>query len=503
MEKIKKISIVLFIAMLVVPTLSWGIIMALDCCGLNIMETVNSDVGEKREKNEISDEMTAVSIAAELENYYNDRVPFRSKIITANKKLTGIVERPYNNFLEKKYVKTEETSMVAVAGIQDAIHETVEPPKTSFWDLHLFGKGNDADGDGDTEFTEEVSEETLSMTGTETTEVEPDDEQTEDTEEDNTETENDEVEEETGEGEEEPEIPVTDPDTSELPMRVIGEKVIPGAENWLFFADSRNIETFARTNLKDENELANYASPFISLKTDCDFAGKELRCIVIPEKETIYPEYYPKTQRNGDICLTQQICSYMAANSSVTFIYPKDELMRNKEKYQLYYKHDTHWNAAGGYIGTAPLLSSLGVAVPSLDSIYTVPVTIESGDLVLLSGLTGDEYAYDTNYDVGYMNHVGVFSSESFFSDVSRIDITSQSENHKMLVLIGDSCKMHMLPYIAPNFDHVVFIHKNSVSNETVKDTIRQADVIVLETSERSVGEMSAVAWQVHAALAE
>ena len=51
MEKIKKISIVLFIAMLVVPTLSWGIIMALDCYGLNIMETVNSDVGEKREKN--------------------------------------------------------------------------------------------------------------------------------------------------------------------------------------------------------------------------------------------------------------------------------------------------------------------------------------------------------------------------------------------------------------------------------------------------------------------
>lgn len=499
MEKIKKISIALFLAVLMIPTVSWGIITALDCCGLNIMETLNYDVGEKREKNELAGQMTRTSIFVELENYYNDRVPFRSEIITANKKLTGLVEKPYNNFLEKKYVKTEETSKVASAGIKDAGEkaEEQEQPVVSFWDLNLLGENNETADEENTNSAEETGEETISPTSEEmlaSTEEETPAEISEETDDEVTDTEqSDVVEEEITE----------DESTSELPLRVIGDRVIPGADGWLFWGDLRNIDTFARNNLKDESELAGFATSFISLKADCDYAGKELRCIVVPEKETIYPEYYPKVERNGDICLTQQICQYMAVNSSVTFIYPKDELMRCKGKYQLYYKHDSHWNAAGGYIGTAPLLSSLGVAVPSLDSIYTAPVTIESGDLVLLSGLTNEEYAYDTNYDVGYMNHVGVFSSESFLSDVSRIDITSQSENHKMLVLIGDSCKMNMLPFIAPNFDRVVFIHKNAVSNESVKDVIKQADVIVLESSERAVGELSSLAWKVHAVLAE
>lgn len=497
MEKLKRVSIILFLSVLILPSLSWGIIKAVDLCGLNLSEKLEYDVGEKREKSEISAEVTAVSASVQLENYYNDRVPFRSAIITANKKLTSSVEKPFNNYLEKKYALSDEMLLAETIGNDTGNPEEEqdkEDGQESFWDR----------------FTKSETEETIEPEQiAEITETDDIGEVTEVSDEPSGEnTFIDEVEEVADEenpeeSDEDEEQPVVEAQTSELPFRVVGENVVPGTDGWLFFGDSRNIDTFSRTNLKDEGELANYATSFISLKTDCDLAGKELRCFICPEKETIYSEYYPKLERQADISLATQICNYMSVNSSVQMIYPKEELMRNKNKYQLYYKHDTHWNASGGYIGTAELLISLGIPVPSLDSIYTRPVTITSGDLVLLGGLDTAEYETDTNYDVGYMNHVGVFCDQSFFSDVNRIDITSQSENHKMLVLVGDSCKMHMLPYLSTNFDHVVFIHKNAVTNESSKETIRQADVIVLETAERSLGEFSFTAWNVHAALAK
>lgn len=488
MRKVKVVGIALFMVALILPSLLWVSIRGLDLCGLILMENIESDTGEKRENTEFLEEMTYVSIGSSIEEYYNDRIPFRSSIINLNKRLTGLVERPYNEYLEKKY---------AVSADKETTEEQLA------------------------EVTESVQEENYPEDIVEDTYVPEDNTNTNDTGEENQES-NAKSEEQQGNGfagnvvanieivegeiegliESEVEETIEESETtSDLPLRIVNDKVVLGADGWLFYGESKSIENFRGTNLKSEEELANYAQPFIAIKTYCEMNDKQFRAFVCPDKENIYTEYYPAVERVSDISLTEQVQSYITNNSSVQFIYPKNELKKYKKNYQLYYKHDSHWNSAGGFVGTRELLLSLGIPTQTIDSIYTAPVTISSGDLILLGGLSLDEYPEDTNYDVGFMNHVGVFCDDAFNSDKRMIDITSQSENHSHLVMVGDSCKMNMLQYLAVNYDHVTFIHKNAVSDSSSQKVINEADVIVLEIAERNVNEFSTLAWKVYEAV--
>lgn len=475
MNKLRKIGIALFMMELVLPSVIWGGLRALDYCGLNVMEAFETDTGEKREEAALPEEMLSFSIGAGIEKYYNDRIPFRATIINADKKLTSLVERPYNEYIENKYSATEPEEEVVIEEIQvadiDAEDTNGEGEETSFWDTAVEEQDVQSEQEIDEEQPVEIVEEDI-------------------------------LEEDSEEPEEEEIIEaVIEENTSEIPLRVVNDKVVLGADGWLFYGESRCIENFRGTNLKNETELANYAQPFIALKTYCELKGGQFRAFVCPDKERIYTEHYPNVTKESEISLTEQVRDYITVNSSVQFLYPKNELRKYKNAYQLYYKHDSHWNAAGGFVGTRELLLSLGVPVQTIDNVYTAPVTISSGDLILLGGLSPEDYAEDTNYDIGYMNHVGVFSDDSFNSDRRMIDITSQSENHQYLVLVGDSCKMNMLQYLAVNYDHVTFIHKNAISDTASQEALRTADVIVLEIAERNVNEFSTVAWKVYEAV--
>lgn len=489
MKKVKVIGIALFMMALIAPSLVWGGFMALDFCGLNIMDELDADTGEKREDSTLSEEMTYVSLGANIEEYYNDRIPFRSTIINADKKLTGLVERPYNSYIENKYqASTEDTNETIGAEEPEPVNQTADAGTTSFWDnygqseepIDEVSTPDSVGGNADVDDEDKTDDQTAAEGEGDTDENTEDNNEEEITEEEYVE---------------------TAETTSDIPLRIVNDKVILGAENWLFYGESKSIENFRGTNLKSEEELVNFAQPFIALKTFCELRDRQFIAFVCPDKEKIYTEYYPNVDKVSEISLTEQVQSYITSNSSVKFIYPKSELRKYKKSYQLYYKHDSHWNAAGGFIGTREILLSLGIPTQTIDEVYSAPVTISSGDLILLGGLSQDEYPEDTNYDIGYMNHVGVFCDDPFNSDKRRIEITSQSENYSHLVLVGDSCKMNMLPYLAVNFDRVTFIHKNAISDESSKAAFLDADVIVLEIAERNINEFSTVAWKVYEAV--
>lgn len=475
MNKLRKTGIALFMMVLILPSVIWGGLRALDYCGLNTMDAFEADTGEKREEASLTEEISTFSIGAGIERYYNDRIPFRATIINADKKLTSLVERPYNEYIENKYAAEEaavdEIPATEEVQVADADINNGEGEETSFWDAVTEEQDIEEEQEDEEVANNEAVDEDIVL-------------------EEDEELEEEEIVEE-----------VIEENTSELPLRIANDKVVLGADGWLFYGESRCIENFRGTNLKNEAELANYAQPFIALKTYCELKGGQFRAFVCPDKERVYTEYYPNVTRESEISLTEQVRDYITANSSVQFIYPKNELKKYKNAYQLYYKHDSHWNAAGGFVGTRELLLSLGVPTVTIDNVYTAPVTISSGDLILLGGLSQDDYPEDTNYDIGFMNHVGVFSDDSFNSDRRMIDITSQSENHQYLVLVGDSCKMNMLQYLAVNYEHVTFVHKNAITDTASQEALRAADVIVLEIAERNVNEFSTVAWKVYEAV--
>lgn len=96
------ISIALFMTVLILPTILWGVGKLLP--GKPI-EVLNYDLDENRNLASFPTQFTA-TYGTDLETFYNDHLPFRSVIISANRRLTAATEKPYDDIISPFLVKT-------------------------------------------------------------------------------------------------------------------------------------------------------------------------------------------------------------------------------------------------------------------------------------------------------------------------------------------------------------------------------------------------------------
>ena len=89
--------------MLILPTISWIILSHIE--NKDIISSLDFDLNEKRLKATLSETLNINSINVELENYYNDRIPFRSVLITFKKNFDDAIEKPYREVIEKQLLK--------------------------------------------------------------------------------------------------------------------------------------------------------------------------------------------------------------------------------------------------------------------------------------------------------------------------------------------------------------------------------------------------------------
>ena len=113
---IRRISIALFLCVLILPQVSWTVLKLV--CGDNsrVMERLDYDLGENRELAAFPDDADIGSITSELEAYYNDHAPYRSALITINRRI--------NSKLERAYTMNVQPVLVALA---DMTHTATKP----------------------------------------------------------------------------------------------------------------------------------------------------------------------------------------------------------------------------------------------------------------------------------------------------------------------------------------------------------------------------------------
>lgn len=90
------ISVAVFMIILILPSVIW---LFLHMAGQEVIQMLDYDLGENRNKTSFPKTFSA-SFMGEIEEYYNDRLPFRSVIISANRKLTLLIEKPYDKISE-------------------------------------------------------------------------------------------------------------------------------------------------------------------------------------------------------------------------------------------------------------------------------------------------------------------------------------------------------------------------------------------------------------------
>ena len=276
---------------------------------------------------------------------------------------------------------------------------------------------------------------------------------------------------------------------------IVLDRVLLGKAKWLFIKYNNLTEKYIGIEEYNftEKELEKAKNNLIHFRDELKKKNIDFIFMVCPDKPFIYFKYMPdyikrKSIKSG----TDIFVEYIKNNTDIKVVYPKSELLKYKDKYQLYYKYDTHWNNLGAYIGYSELMKSLNIHVDNIDNVNIKSLSANErfnfdiyhyNDLANLLGLSKIKYY---NNDKAYIisNYIIKNYETNYYISSENFSFNSKSYKSKNnIMIIIDSFGLNMIDYIATGFKQSEFIHIDSFKNENI--TEYKPDIVVFESAEK------------------
>jgi hypothetical protein len=145
-----------------------------------------------------------------------------------------------------------------------------------------------------------------------------------------------------------------------------------GRDDWLFYTgdDSRACWLGLRT-LSAQRKNA-WCKALEERRTAMRGLGIEYLYAIVPNKQTIYPEYLPPSERSTGSTPLEQLVPWMRAHSDAPVLDLRPALFAEKEHDRpeigdfAYHKLGSHWSARGAWAATRAILETLSQRVPAL-----------------------------------------------------------------------------------------------------------------------------------------
>lgn len=450
--------ILIFMMILVMPSLLWGITGLI---GLN--DRLDFDTYENRNKHEIAEDISLGNLTAEAEAYYNDRVPFRSILLSTDRVLNNILEFPYEHGIKPLLLLFAGGSRQETAAVSSANKDLILKVQNRILTLTGEAGGQNALAGIEHEHRFHLAEH------------------------------KDADYENYGYdlyrclcGEEKKEYIDKPIDDSYFPY-VDGE-VVEGRFDWLFYFEE--ISDYTGGGIPDSSELSQTASLLQSLQASAENRGAKFFSLVFPNKSRIFPEYMPTLDR-ADPWRMSVMSDYLTNENLSPFSYLYEEMLEEKPEHSPYYKQDTHWNYYGAMVALNKIHEYMDLPETEINSLHSESYQY-AGDLTYMQGNPRNETCYKPDYkpDVSvsseYSNDDGGYG---FFS-MGVAEFYSDAENDKTLVMIGDSYQVALMEYLPKDFTHTVFINRGYLES-IGPSVIPTADIVIYECVERKSGYMT------------
>ena len=509
---IRRISIALFLCVLILPPVSWAVLKLV--CGDNsrVMERLDYDLGENRELAAFPDDADIGSITSELEAYYNDHAPYRSALITINRRINSKLERAYTMNVQPVLVALADMTHTAtkpdVSGNEGSNEGQTDTENSTRYaqgdnagengaikDNIIENSADDQNGGNADVGKEESSTSGKNEHGSISGGVDSED-MSGDTHSGqkpgNGENESGEMSgnaggvnesggtsENNGSADSSDKLPY-------FPAREMNGTIF-GRDDWMFCSYDNSIAYYCGSNLMSEQQMKDKLSLMQKLQNICDSRGVQLQFMIAPNKEQVYSEYMPTYTIENSYKRVPGFIDYVKRNSSVKIIYPIDELRAAKSTMSTYYKYDTHWNHYGSFIATQALYKDMGLDYVSPDSVNYSEGSCIWG-LVITAGLSWKDYERDYDHIPDYKPEIELFNTDGVIDHIhtekSAVYRTSSTaQNNSNFVMVGDSFRLYMMPYLERDFQHVSIAHRDNIHD--IEDDIRQANILVVECVER------------------
>lgn len=260
-------------------------------------------------------------------------------------------------------------------------------------------------------------------------------------------------------------------------------QVINGKDGWLFYSGANAVNCYKRISYFDEPYIQALTENLIELDNKMAEQGIQFVVLILPNKEEVYdeymPDYYIKLDQPNR---TDVLVDYILNHSNIKVVYPKDEMRSEKEKYQLYFKYDTHYNCLGAYIAYEQLLEELGKERNYLSeqNIKREKMSDRSGGEGDLESMMG--WSDILNYDYEYY-----VEDYPLIEDWTKEEYTNPEGAYaSRVILAGDSFRYSLLPYFNKDFQYVKVEDAGMLTDFSEITAEYKPDVFVLELLERN-----------------
>ena len=295
---------------------------------------------------------------------------------------------------------------------------------------------------------------------------------------------------------------------SALELGLFGEmaqdKVVFGTSRpWLFnrSEDGQPLETYKRTNLFSEEELDRISQNLSEMQQDFSDAGIRMVLMISPDKEQIYgDDYMPSSVAvlENEGRTEQLIGALRKMCPSLPVVYPAELLRKGREKEEVYYASDTHWNRIGACIACGALVDTLaedtGSTWPGAEAFreryHFSEKEKKAGDLQKLVRL-GEEFD-STEYEAQEALAARVMDvSEDARGEVIRERSSNPGGLPLNVYLSGDSFRWNLTGFLQDSVSKSTITSRYYLDLEDVVS--QEPDVFVYMIAERYLHELDRI----------
>lgn len=265
--------------------------------------------------------------------------------------------------------------------------------------------------------------------------------------------------------------------------------VIKGKDGWYFYSAGTSVEDFLGINRFSEEDLSLITERLQTASDYCEEQGIEFIVLLAPNKENVYSEYLPGGYERVDSpTRREQLIDCLRQNSTVNVVDPFPYLAENRD-YQWYFKTDTHWNDAAGFIAGQMLIEAAGGTPTPISEVQVDYVPREMGDLANLFHMPERYNEEEKAVISGYHDELEI-RFEDRKGDGNIVHLTTpKAQDPRRIAVYRDSFGTALMSALPKYFQHTDFYHWQAFDAELLRE--KKPDILVYELVEREQGRIA------------
>lgn len=269
--------------------------------------------------------------------------------------------------------------------------------------------------------------------------------------------------------------------------------VIRTDKDWYFHNEARftapDYKLYYHHIIFSEHQLAAIGDFFLAEKKWLDQKNIPYLFVIIPDKEVIYPEYYPYPNFiNANIQLSQILSSLDKRGIQTLFLGPQMIKAKKSIDIPIYTRQDAHWNSLGAFFGYQAVINRLKEYFPGIESLQLSDFNIAINSVELKKG-------YDLNRLKSLIKNPNE-SIEPIIDFKVKDNVADKINKIGKVIIYGDSYFLGdpykdyiggSMYYLKYNFKDMIYAHDSLWGVEKSKIEKEQPDIVIREIIQRNL----------------